>query len=44
MDPILIGTAVSEHVTREMIKPAVQIDQSTVTNDNLINIHDLLRD
>ena len=25
MDPILIGTAVSEHVIREMIKPAVPL-------------------
>ena len=37
MDPILIGTAVSEHVIKEM---SCTIGQSAVTNDYLINIHD----
>ena len=43
MNPILIGTAVSEyHVIREMIKPAVQctIGQSAVMDASFINIYE----
>ena len=36
MDPILIGTAVSEHIIMEMIKPSCTSGQSAV----FINIHD----
>ena len=38
MDPILIGTAVSEHVIKEM-STCCTIGQSAVTNDYLTNIH-----
>ena len=40
MDPILIGTAVSKHVIREMIKPAVQLVKVLWCTIIFINIHD----
>ena len=33
MDSILIGTAISEHVIKEMSKPAVPLVKGAVTND-----------
>ena len=39
-DPILIGTAVSEHVMREMSKPAVPLVKALWQTIILINIHD----
>ena len=41
MDPFLIGTAVSEHVIKEMSKPAVPLVKALCRyNDYFINIHD----
>ena len=40
MDPILIGTAVSEHVIREMSKPAVPLVKVLWQPIIFINIHD----
>ena len=40
MDPILIGTAVSEHVIREMSKSAVPLAKALWQTIVFINIHD----
>ena len=40
MDPILIGTAVSDHVICEMIKPAVPLVKVLWKAIIFINIHD----
>ena len=42
MDPILIGTAVSEHVIREMSKPVVLLVKALWQTIIFINIHDYL--
>ena len=39
-DTILIGTAVSEHVIREMSKPAVPLVKALWQTIIFINIHD----
>ena len=40
MDPILIGTAVSEHVIREMSKPTVPLVKALWQTIIFINTHD----
>ena len=40
MDPILIGTTVSEHVIKEMSKPAVPLVKALWQTIIFINIHE----
>ena len=40
MDPILIGTAISEHVIRAMSKPAVPLVKALWQTIIFVNIHD----
>ena len=40
MDPIMIGTAVSEYVIREMSKPAVPLVKALCQTITFINIHE----
>ena len=42
MDPILIGTTVSEHVIREMSIPAVPLVKALWQTIIFINIHDFV--